>query len=330
MGIMTLITNGFDTGKHILHWGTTLAEALTQLAKVASVESDDHSVRFPATRALGLDILSVTLRAPAMDRPVMQAWYELKHDPKRASDDDLVKRVSGVLGPLAKRTDHDMLGHPNPAFGVRCSVRWPFAGFDVGMSIYGASREEPEGLSPAVLYTDWEDEIAAAAPYLHEMEEAERLLESQAWKAEIIGRESLEEDQHRYHHPNYNADNPHQALTNEMLLRAQRCLRKRHLYQTPTMIAAYMRANQVVVWKNSDDQVWCISTQYETVCFPLKTLTTISHVKVLPARGPGGSYLTASDLDLQSIANSPGISRLVALLEKNKLAKISFTEEYNT
>ncbi len=326
---MPFITHGFDTGTNILRWGTTLAEALAQPV-VAPLASDESSVRFPATRALGLDVLSATLRAPAMDRPVMQAWYELRHDPVRASDDDLVKRTSQVFGPPDSQSQHDVSRHPNPSFGVRCVARWAFKGFDVGMSIYGAPRETPEGLSPAVLYTDWEDEIAAAAPYIREMEAAERLLERQAGTAEIIGSEFIEEDQRRYHRPDYNAIDPHFALTNAAMLQAQRCLWKRHLYQTPAGIATSMQANQVVIWKNRDDQVWCISTQYDTVCFSLGEQTIISHVNILPAKGGGASYLTASDLDIRSVANSPAMSRLVALVKENSLAQVSFVEDYDT
>jgi hypothetical protein len=146
----------------------------------------------------------------------------------------------------------------------------------------------------------------------------------------MIGNVSLEEDQRRYYRPNYSADDPHQALTNEPLLRAQRCLWKRHLYKTPAGIAVSMRANQVIVWKNSDDQVWCISTWHDTVCFPVRPRAIISYVNLLPAKGSGAATLSASDLELVSIANSPAISRLVALLKENSLAQVSFAEDYDT
>lgn len=317
-----MIAHGFDTGDTLLPWGTTLAEACTRF--VGLIQSDERSAKFAAGRFLGFDALSATLRAPAMDRPVMQVWYELKHDPTCASDEALTEKVSRALGPPAGQADHEVHS-PNPSFGVRHTAYWPDKSFGVGISIYGAPRQTPEGLSSAALYVDWQDEIAAAAPYIEEMLEAEHSLVLQAREAEILLHLSLEEGQRCY-----GLSAPDNPPAGEALLRARRCLRKRRLYQTPATLAKSMQTNQITIWRNAARKTWCISTKYETVQLPVGAHVTVSHTSLLPAKGSGSSRLNASDLELVSIANSPAISQLAAFLQDRSLASVAFFEDYDT
>lgn len=247
----------------------------------------------------------------------MQIWYELA-----AVDGNPLEEISRIFGVATESTRYDISHYSNPSSAVSFVAGWQVPGFRMGLSIYGAPRSTPDGVSAAALYVDWEDEIAAAVPYLAEMDKAERLLEQYATNAEIIGSELLEKDQHPY------CTGPNDfAQFDETLWRAQRCLRRRHLYQTPAALAHSMQANQVLVWQNIEEKIWCISTQYETVYFPLSQPVPISHTNILPAKGSGASYLTASDLGLVSISRSPAMTRLAVLLKGNSLAQIRFEED---
>lgn len=315
------ISDGFAVGGQVLPWGTTLAAALMQFPGV--IEKGGRSAKFQPAGVLGLDeILFVTLYAPALDRPVMQAWYALANAP----DVDLIESVSRIFGPPVAQNDRDLSAYAQPMWAVRQTVEWQAAaGFGVGMSIYGAPRETPDGLSAGVLYIHWDDEVAAAAPYLAVMTEFEHWLEACATRAEIVYNETLEENQRPWGIFPGEVD----ASVNAALLRARRCLRMRQLYQTPPALAESLQPNQALVWKDVSDSIWCISTCYETVCFPLGQQVTVAHVNLLPAKGAGGSWLDISALGLRSSAKSPALVRLAGFLRDEMGAQVSFVEDYD-
>lgn len=309
--------DGFDAGVKVLPWGTSLQDALAQLP--TAIEMDFHSAKFQSARAFGLaGILSVTLRAPALDRPVMQVSCEMAAG--RSSDNELLKEIVRVFGPPAQSAAHD------PVLGVKFVARWDVPGFEVGLSIYAAPRETPEGLAAAVFYLHWDD-LPAAAPYLESMIETENWLTARAHHAEIIWQDSLEADQHPYQPLATRSIAPH--LLDVAQLRAARCLRRRLLIQTPAYLSESISARQVLIWKDVHEHLWCISTRYETVCFKWGWPVAATHINRLPAKGPGGASFSISDLDLFSSANSLALNRLAAFLQQNLPVQVSFVEDFD-
>ncbi len=308
-------TDGFDTGLKVLPWGTSLQDALAQLP--TAIETDFRSAKFQPAQAFGLaGIVSLTLRAPAPDRPVMQVSYELA---EYTSDDELLKDIARILGLPAQSAAH------NPALGVKFVAHWHVPGFTVGLSIYTAPRETDEGLAAAVFYIHWDDLLAAAAPYLESMIETENWLTVRAQHAEIIWQGMLEVDQHPYQPMPTRNVAPH--LLDVAQLRAARCLRRRLLIQTPASLRESISAGQVLIWKDVREHLWCISTRYETVCFKWGWPVAATHVNLLPAKGPGGASFSISDLQLVSSADSPGLARLAAFLQQNLPVQVQFIEE---
>jgi hypothetical protein len=318
---------GFDMGGALIPWGTTLS---VMLARYTPFENDNRSAKFLIPELFGISILSLTVRAPALDRPVLQAWYEIKYDPDSASDTDIVNRVASIVGAPAAQTRYSGNANTsNPASSVRYIAHWYYDGVHVGMSIFGAPRNAPEGISSAIIYADWDDEIAAAAPYLKELEQADACIDVYARQAVILGVVALEIDQNRFFIPNYRNEDPFQALTNESILKAQRSLWKRHLRCPPNAISGTLERNQVAVWRNDDHRVWGISTKWDTVCFALSSQPAVSCANILPAKGSGGTYLTIADLSLASISYSSAIAEVTAILRDHDLATISFAEGYD-
>lgn len=312
-----MFSDGFEVADQRLPWGTTLAAA--QMLLPSPLASDERSAKFRSTHVFGLTgILSATLRAPAQDRPVLQVEYDWS-----LAAGDAVQRLTTVFGSPQTSSRHDISGFANPAWGVGFSAHWQFPAFRLGVSVYGAPRATSAGTSSALVYVHWEDMLAAAKPYTAAMRRSVQWLDAAAAFAETIATLTLEIDQPR---PRI-LGGP--AEPSDALLQAWRLMYKRRLYATPEYFARTLLESQVLLWRNSTENIWGVSTRYETVFFPLGSIIAVSHVNMLPAKGSGGTLLTVGDLSLESTPSSPTLAQLVALLEENHLAKVSFMEEYD-
>lgn len=311
---MSFLSAGFDAGTQLFPWGATLLDALPTLPK--PVEANASSVKFQSSDVFSLTgIFNISLRAPAFDRPVLQADYEWVD----ASEHDVIAGFTRIFGRPAKKTDYDMSQYRQPIWAVKSAFGWQVdAGFRTGLSIYGAPRETLGGLAAGIFYIHWEDELTAAAPYLTVMTEFENWLKVCAARAEPIWQGTLEENQGRY-----------PMVVDAMSQRAWRSLRKRLLYQTPPTIAALLQPNQVLVWKDVPDAIWCISTHAETVCFQAGQSVSVTHLNLLPAKGGGATTVSISDLTLNSIPNSAALVQLTHFLREEMGVQVSFIEDYD-
>lgn len=326
---MTSISDEFGVGGTQLRWGTTLAEAMDALAALPRLKSSGDSARFVVEEACGLAALSTELRGPALDRPVLQVAHELKHIPQRASDDAVLSEVTGVFGPPG-RTETNLPVRPDhPSYSVTAVAHWQFGDVSVGLSIYGAPRTVQNGVSSAGLYADWDNIVAAAEPYLQELEAAEARLASYATEIELLDIVTIEEPLRPYYVPDYGSSDPHHVRNDETLRRAQICLRKRNLCRTPESVGRTLDDQRVAVWKSTSHGMWGVSTRWETVYFPLGAPVRVGLVSLLPAKFGGSTELTVSDLQLCSVARSAAIHQLADLLKANSLADVDYSEFYD-
>jgi hypothetical protein len=312
--------NGFQLGTTDYVWGTTLAEALAHHPPLAA---DQRSATFAAMALPGLPVLSATIRAPAADRPVLQVWYDMPYDPHTASDAALLQLLTPLLGTPTSQTHHPPTSVAHQSAHVRCVFGWSLPGVHVGVSIFGAPRRTPQGLVLAALYADWEDEIAAAAPFRPALAQADAQLALWAADASALGCFTLVVAQAPFYVANYRASNPHRARSDETLRSAQRCLYKPRLRQTPDQLARQLRSEQVLLWSNPTVQVWGVSTSADTVCFASDEVVFASFTQLAPARGPGQTQLAIDELTLIDQVQSGGLASLVKCLQTHGLALVS-------
>lgn len=323
---MLNLSDGFDMGGAVFPWGTVLSQVA---GRVAGAETDDRSVKLCVPNAMGLPVLSAEVRGPARDRPVLHVWYELKHDAHCVSDDGIVGRVSQVLGEPASRDELPVRGR-DVSSGVRCVAKWAFDGFNVGLSIYGGPRELPEGLSSGCMHVSWSDEITAAAPYIRALEESDARLADYAKNSNFLCNIPIQVKQDWRYMSSYPFRDPHLELKDDTLRKARRSLGRRQLRETPKVIAEAVAEDELALWKSESDGVWCLSNQWESVCFPMHSPVTATYTDVLPARGGGATYLVMGPLQLWGGRKSAALAKLAGILEHHRLAAISYHTEQSS
>lgn len=323
---MLKLSDGFDVGEAVFPWGTTLAE-VSEHFNEAGAEADEGSLKLLEQSVMGLPTLSVTVTAPALDRPVLSAAYKLKYDPACQSEDCIVGRLSLIFGEPSSRRSHRIMGAPEA--GVSCVAEWDFGSFDVKMSIYGAPRKEAEGLSVGIFWVSWMDEITASAPYIQELEEADAKLSRQAENAVCLGRISIHIEQDWRYKDSYPFRNSHLDWKHDNLSKARRALGRVQLRATPLAISNMLKEGQVIVWKSESLRVWCISNKNESVWFDLDAWTEASYTDFLPAKGGGATYFTIGPLQILGGSKSEALSDLAGILENHQLATISYSAPYD-
>jgi hypothetical protein len=311
-----MVEYGFSVGSQFLPWGTTLADIAM---RCPIREQTATAITIEASAAFDLPLVALVVRAPASDRPVLQAWYELRALADLRDDEPFLAPLIALFGEPHANQIHSLQGIPQPAAAVHRSISWRFGDIMVGVSLYGAVRTSAAGRSYAVLFANWENEIAAAAPYLAEFDQADLLL-AQLVAHAMIDTLPLEMAQQPFMLPG-------QARYDPALHKAQRCLRKRTLRSTPASITSRLQADAVAIWQNRASAAWGISTVWETVAFRSGELVRASLVDLRPAKGAGGTFFTIGELALRSTPSSRGLHQLAAVLEQRRLADVDRYEE---
>lgn len=287
-------------------------------------------VQYRDTTVLGVPVLSAELRGPAADRPVMQAWYELSHDNEHSSDKEIIERFSQHLGRPHWQQQHSVKHYPNRSNGVRCVAEWRFGGIHLGLSIFGLPRSTEHGLTCASLYADWDDELAAAAPYLSPAITSDAKLASASIQASHISVFDLESQQAPFYLENFRNADSHLARSDQNLRRAQACLHRRNLVVTPPRFAEQLKPNQVVVWENTPQHFWCLSTKWDSAVIPTTERPTAQILDLVPAKCGGATYLTLGDLCLKDQAHSSAINHLVHFIGSAYQVSVKRSTDYDS
>lgn len=318
------LSEGFDVGESIFPWGTTLSEVAEHFP---NADADQVSLAVLEQYAMGLSILSVTIKAPALDRPILSTEYQLKHESSCQSDDCIVAQVSSVLGEPTSCRELCIMGKPES--GVRCFAEWDFGDFLAEMSIYGAPRQKEEGLCAGVLWVSWKDEIAAATPYIKELEEVDARLAHQAEDAVLLGIIPIQVKQDWYYRGGHSFRDLHLDWKNPILSKVRRALGRLQLRCTPSTIAKMLEKDELAVWKSDMHRVWCLSNREESVCFSLDAPTEVSYIDFLLAKGGGRTCFVIGPLQLSGSSKSESLSYLAGIMESHGLAIISYFEPYD-
>lgn len=300
-------------------WGLRLEEVRELLKDKRPLRGYDGDSNFKVQccDAFGFGVSEVSIRAPANNRPVMQVSYELVPQNLESSTVDTdywVNILTGYLGqslhlyqPVNYPIDGSKSGH------VVFSSSWVVGDIRVTLSYYGGLRQNEVGaFSIAGLYLDWENVVVFAAPYLEKVQRLEEslvVIDPQKYARNIV---KLGQEQRPYYLPDYNCQNPHAAVTDHKLRRAQRVLTSPNLFDTPKVLADRLDARSVVIWQPQGVEDFVLSNKWDSVCVYLDAArNNISWSNLLPAKGSGGMWISVNGLSVGDNHSSNILANLV-------------------
>jgi hypothetical protein len=303
---------GFRIGGVLIDWGTTLAEA----AKIAGAQpANCKSIGFsrlsvPCPRAYGFETLSAEMTSYGLSRPVTALAYELLPPAEGEVGPEVwTGPISRMLGAPRRESVEDVSDQPNPCDAVAYYARWEGEDFSVGLSIYGALREIPEGRSAGMLWLNWSTE-RAAGPYLAEWRAACESLAVAARSAEPIRIFSLGVDQYARH-----SDGTEPTGNARLQREASLALTTPDILLTPAPIAQRLSPRSFALWSNRVMKVHCLSTRWDTVIWDDGAPMKIGWWHVLPAKGPGQSSLHAGNWSVLDFTDSTSVPEVVNALK---------------
>lgn len=290
------------------------------MALVPPLQQQERYALFAGQMLGDLEVLSCSLYAAAPDRPVWQAWYNLPVNPQ------LAEQLQTVLGTPTHQQEYEV---SYPAGQVRQTLGWEKGDVYVGVSIFAQARPEAAGFSAAAFTLHWENELAAAQPYLPAYINQEKWLAGQAERGQLLAQIPLEQEQHPFFVTNYRRQTIAETRADATLRQAQRVLYKRHLLGTPAGVSQKLAPHEGLVWRDPAETFWAVSTVWETAVFESNQKVQATLLNILPAKGGGGTHLQIGELVLRSGANSAGVRQLAEEIKKWGLAEVVYQEEYD-
>lgn len=317
---------GFRIGDVLVDWGTTLADAAEAVgAPATDARRIGHStMRVACPHAYGFDTLSAQMTAYGLSRPVTALAYELLPPAGGEVEPAFWTRpISDGLGAPAKESIEDVSGRPNPWDAVSYYANWNGGDFSVGLSVYGALRKVPEGLSAGTLWLSWSTELAAV-PFLAEWRSACEGLAVAAKDAGAIRTFSVGIDQYAYR-----SDGSEPRGKALGLREATIALTVPDVLLTPKPIAERLTPRAFALWSNPGMRVHCLSTRWDSVIWDEGAAREIEWWNVLPAKGGGRSELHVGNWSVFDYAGSTGVRDAAAALAAIRGVTVNYRESYD-
>jgi hypothetical protein len=279
---------GFVIGERFVPWGTTLEEACRLLGAPAGQGGySPHDIQLPCASVYGFPAVSACLTAPAANRPIISAAFELAPAigaPPMPDPEYWMPQLLERLGPPARVNRSEIPSYADPAGCVPFYAGWDLADTGVGLSVYGGLRQADGGESAGTLWLSWSEQ-RAAQPYLEEWRARVARLATMAEQTSQLQRFVLDLPQHAYGlAPPFTP----QALAARQ---ARICLYQPALLDTPAPIASQLKSNSFALWSSGMHGIWCASTRHDSVTFKLGQPVQVAWIELQPAKGPGYSGL---------------------------------------
>jgi hypothetical protein len=303
---------GFRIDGALVEWGATLAAAAEMfgLSTQECSEIGYETLRVPCKSAYGFQTLVAEVTAYGLSRPVTALAYELAPPAGGPIEPRFwTGPLTAMLGRPSRESIEDVSDRSNPWDAVRYYAGWQSADFSVGLSVYGALREVPEGRSAGTLWLNWPIE-KAARPYLEEWRAACDALKAAAKGASGIRTFRIGFDQHATH-----SDGSEPVASAPRPRDAQLALTTPDILRTPAVIAERLGPRDFSLWSNPDRKLRCLSTRWDSVTWTDDAPPVIDWLHVRPAKGPGQSSLRLGHWSVIDAVNSSSVRDAVAALE---------------
>jgi len=315
---------GFDTAAGSFAWGTTFEQLEARgLRPVHATAAGVNVWHVAGADVLGLRSSRMELMVPRPGRPVMQVCHRLDL-PAGESHVDFALHAHARLVERLGMPNH---GDARPArfkeensWSVAVNAEWRLGSVRVGVSWYGAPRDDEAAVKTSgILFVDWDDEVAAAAPW------------AEAWQREQLALDAMLRGAHAVARLEAGPARDYARSA------SQRVLRMPALHFTLPGFALLQgegAANhRLVLWSSASGDAWGVSDLHDTVFCRRGESLAAQWVQVLPAKG-GGS----TDLSFGPLANtSPyrprercgAIAQFMDILATMPGASFQYSETYD-
>lgn len=320
-----------------IDWGKNFNEVSMLLEKFQKFKSYEGwpNIRCKCKNIFGLATTEMEVRAPFVDRPVLQVQYELS--PIKPSffqrlHSPFVKQLETVLGkPVEKKSinRHPGLKKEYISGAVVYTAKWVFGDITISLSVYGGTRNNESGPAAAGIFIDWIDEKEAAKPFREEMKKIEDILTKNIEDGVSLKKYSLKEKQRQFRVVHFELKDPYIAEKDSELRASQMALYKKELIQTPKQIHNSLQSNEIALYMDPNTSKIYISNKWDTIYLDSKDENSIIYCDVLPARGPGGVELKLKELLIEDSKESKTLLSLVQEIEAITGLKAQSTKRYD-
>lgn len=323
---------GFQIGNITFKWGDTLADIKAQFAIEHSYVENVNPYALDKTLTIKLPEIwsiktnSCEFSAPAEDRLVDRIWINVAADNQRPSyswlrvfrKHPLIKKLNEQLGsPLTYS-----LGENNGSGSVIENATWSIDNCEIGISIYGAIREENDETNSGLLYINLKDIELLDSLYSQPLKDIEKFLQNKidlttikTFQMQFNQRASWSME--AYYFPQYSIN---------FVSRAYNGFHNRALFQTPLQIQAQLKLSEVCTWQATTGDYF-LSNIYETIA--LNDSLKVSWTNILPAKGSGHGHVAIGDFSIDNEHSRDETQELVNHIENILNIKISCYEDYN-
>lgn len=290
-------------------FGHTNLERGTSIWKLHKVKSNGF---------LGLECVSCEFYGPASNKPITSISFELKplkiglfqkpHSRYMKHLESILGKPNGIHNkplPFGKKYNK---GYSSSS--VIYATYWWFGDFRIGLSVYGGIRNEGLGDTAALLYIGWFNEIEMAKPFIKDFYKMEFSICKSLTIIENFELEYLQKKTFRKH---YELPDPFIANVNDEIRASQLALYHSNLFRTPADISDKMKTNQISLMYSESSQKYVLFNKFDFSI--IDDQSTIIFIKVLPARGNGGTEIRIGDLTIEDKPNSQTLFNLKTKLE---------------
>lgn len=284
--------------------------------------------------AFGMKTIEVSLRGPRANAAILQVAYELAPEDAHAKNVDpsfWVRQLEALFGLPKTEQIASYEVHPERSGRVIYSQKWELDNVRITLSTFGGYRTNNAGeTSIAGLFIDWTNELLIAEPFLQQVLQLEQTIEVDRDNLRAADIVKLKTELSPYYVPDYALAEPHAAMQNKALRRAQRAIRMPQIFDTPADIADILCSHSVLIWSTKDSAAHVLSTKWDSVIIHQQAAKNkISHTNLLPAKGKGYSYISANGLSFSDVHSSPGIGKLASMLGDIQQKKVSCRTDYD-
>ena len=322
----------FQIGNITFKWSDTLADIKAQLSiKDSFVENAnpyalDKTLTIKLAEMWSIKTNSCEFSAPAEDRLVDRIWINIAADNQRPSyswlrvfrKHPLIKTINKQLGSPFNYS----LGENNGSGSVVENATWSIDNCEIGISIYGAIREENDETNIGLLYINLKDIELLDSLYSQPLKDVEEFLQNKVdlttvktFQMQFNQRASWSMEAYKF-----------PQLSIDFVSRAYNGFHNRALFQTPLQIQAQIKPSEICTWQATTGDYY-LSNVYETILLndSLETLWS----NILPAKGSGHGHVAIGDFSIDNEHSRDETQKLVHHLEHLLNTNIVCFEDYD-
>ena len=298
-------------------WGQKLSDITSQIDDIQVFENDNkysvsQSLRVKVSSFLGNQINSVVFTSPFRDRVINSVQFNL---PLFSNEtDDIVLSLNKEFGKYNENGESY-----NHGFGsVPKYYRWKLSNCDLGISVYGGTRNEFGELNKGMIWFLLRDIELMSNLYSNELNSKNFSID----KAYIINKrlrtgvfQTQSHSLEKGNYPNYDQNFISVALNGFM---------KRNILLTPRKLSKELDSSEICIFEIKPSNRSFLANKFE--CIELNEIKHFKWIKSRPAKGPGNNWLKLDDFTVNDIYESNSIKEICEEIQSMINCKLEYLE----